>query len=29
MQRKVEEVTKAFEEYRRKEQGCNMKFAFE
>ncbi|KAM7338682.1 hypothetical protein ACRRTK_002166 [Alexandromys fortis] len=29
MQRKVEEVTKAFEEYRRKEQGYNMKFAFE
>ncbi|OBS79152.1 hypothetical protein A6R68_18476, partial [Neotoma lepida] len=28
MQKKVEEVTKAFEEYRRKEQECSMKFAF-
>ncbi|CAH6780199.1 Nup62cl [Phodopus roborovskii] len=29
MQKKVEEITKAFEEYRRKEQECNMKIAFE
>ncbi|XP_021086677.1 nucleoporin-62 C-terminal-like protein isoform X2 [Mesocricetus auratus] len=28
MQKKVEEVTKAFEEYRRREQECNMKIAF-
>lgn len=29
MQKKVEEVTKAFEEYRRKEQEYNMTIAFD
>ncbi|XP_008851201.1 nucleoporin-62 C-terminal-like protein isoform X2 [Nannospalax galili] len=29
MQKKVEEITKVFEDYRRKEQECNMKMAFE